>query len=140
LIIICETNLLSLVNIGWDNNYQIFSYLHLNKSLARCSPRRVASADLSPTSTGRDGPRGVGRLLKEAKGRDGRQAVEVDMGRCMAPAVERCRRPAGLRAWTGEGLQAKRRRRQARGRAAGAFDGFGTIIRNEGALTPCHSG
>ena len=92
-------------------------FFHLNKSLARCSPRRVASADLSPTSTGRDGPRGVGRLLKEAKGRDGRQAVEVDLGRCMAPAVELALPPAGRVACVDRG------RGSRRGAGAGARPG-----------------
>lgn len=50
------------------------------------------------------------------------QAVEVDTGRCMAPA------------------SCVRRRGTVRPAAGRAFDGFGTIIRNEGALTPCHSG
>jgi len=82
-------------------------------------------------------------LLKEAKGRDGRQAVEVDMGRCMAPAVELALPPAGRAACVDRGRAggvAGEAQAQARGRVAGAFDGFGTIIRNEGALTPCHSG
>lgn len=63
------------------------------------------------------------RMLGEAKGGDGLQAAEVDTAGKVYGSPASC----------------VRRRGTVRPAAGRAFDGFGTIIRNEGALTPCHS-